>query len=473
MSLASTRHVQRNPSQGSLLAAPTKEGWIRGTTKRYAQLSEFKQDLLAADQPIRCIHRAIELIGRRPERATSIAHALMGEGPVDDDLADLIVDLTPEQKRIFSDVLLTFRRRRTPEEAPKTLAKLKALSEWMTLRAKDLTSASTASISTASSENSSAHWEFAKTKCSTIGVLLDAMTPEERLKLPDTFLECLDGPNRLVFMKKMSISDALQLNVKHRYELLQALASTHRENPAAHVGGLTKSVRSYATAIQALTDSILSSEECFESGSAVLSEVWRLARCDRHVDGEISRFLLRRMQEDFVENSPRGTAVSASSYEHYPLMFAVSHLSTVHADHAIEHLSQAPCTSSQARLMVGALAGSLQLDLIHRFLKVDGYSREALKPLLMQPSVQWLKEFTASFVELNSPPKTRVLQAAATALGSPRVSQIVRNGLGNHWVEPAAKRPTTRGESQRRDNFGASAVSGVAAWILVVGRRFF
>lgn len=461
MSSALTRQVQRNPGQGNSLAAPQKETLIGRMTARYDQLSEFKQDLLAADQPIRCIHRAIELIGRRPERATPIAHALMGIGPADDDLADLIVDLTLEQKQIFCDVLRTNRRRCFSEEAPKTLAKLNGLSERMALRAKDLTAASTAA-----SENSSAHWDFAKTKCKTLGALLDEMTPEMRLKLPDTFVECLDGPSRLEFMKRMSISDALHLNVAHRYELLLALASTHRENPAARIGSSIKPVRPQVTRIQALIDSILSSEECGESGSEILSEVWRRARCDGHVDSEISRFLLRRMQEDFIENSVRGTAVSASSYEHYPLMFVVSHLPTVHADPAMEHLSEAPCNSRQARPLVSALAESKQWDLIHRFLKIDGYSLEVLRSLLTNASVQWLKEFTASFVDLNSPPKTRALQAAVTALGSQRVSQVVRNCLGNHWVEPAAKRPPTRAESQRRENSGLSFFSGVAARII-------
>lgn len=453
--LASTRHPQRN-GQCHPLAVIKNESSIGGLTSRYARLSEFKLDLLAEDQAILCIHRAIELVGKSSERATAIAHALMGLGPADDDLADLVGRLTLEQKHTFCEVLQTRRWGLRTEDASKTLAKLQALADRMTLRAKDLTCASVAS--TASSEKSSAHWDFAKTRCSTLSPLLDEMTPEDRLEFADTFLECLDRPSRLVFMKKMPLKEVLGLKVKHRHELLLARASLYLKTSS-------KQKHSLFPSIQALTDSILSSEECRGCGSAVLGDIWHLARCDQHVDSELGRFLLGRMQKDFLVKSPKGAATQASSYEHYPLMFAFSHLSTVHADQAREHLHRVDGSVAQARLMVDALAGTQEWDLLHRFLEREGYSRETLKRLLAQAPASWLRDFAASFVDLNSRTKTQALQAAVTALSSPRVSQVVRTVLGKHWVEPKTK-PSAQREL-RNERYVPSKLSGVLASILV------
>ncbi len=458
--LASTRQPQRN-GECHPLAAGKQESSIRGLTGRCARLSEFKLDLLAEDQAIRCIHRAIELIGKRSERATAIAHALMGLGPADDDLADLVGRLTLEQKHTFCEVLQTRRWGLRTEDASKTLAKLQALADRMTQRAKDQTCGSVAS--TASTEKSSAHWDFAKTKCSTLGALLDEITPEDLLEFTDTFLDCLDRPSRLVFMKKMPLTEVLGLKVKHRHELLQARASTYLKTSSKQKHPLFPS-------IQALTDSILSSEECRGSGSAVLSDIWHLARCDLHVDSELGRFLLGRMQKDFLVEFPKGTSIQASSYEHYPLMLAFSHLSTVHADQAREHLHRVNGSVAQARLMVDALAGTQEWDLLHRFLEREGYSREALKRLLAQAPASWLSDFVASFVDLNSRTKTQALQAAVTALGSPRVSQVVRSVLGKHWIEPKTK-PSAQPE-RRNERYVASRLSGVLASILVFVYRY-
>lgn len=385
-------------SRGTLPATPTRELLVERMQKRYNGLSSFKRDLLAEDNPIQCIHRAIELIESGAAGSKSIVHAMMGLGPVDEKLANEVSKLTLEQKNVFKEVLSTMRRGWQTEDAPKTLIKLKALSEWMTSRLNVL-----APSSNASTEASSSHWR--------------GHDKQRRPSLP----------------KRMPIEEA---------------------------------------------ECILASKECSESRRALLNELWREEGCDHQVDSEISRFLLGKMQEEFQEDLRMGRAVSASTYAQYPLMFTISHLCEEefsvpalfrkYAAHAWAHLNQAPCSVSEARLLASALAKMAQFDLMHWFLEMEGYSLTALKPLLAQGSASWLRELTASFVGLKSPAKTRAFQAAVTALGSPRVTGIVRQCLGDHWVKPAAKRPALR----RSENYVAQKVSDIAATIAAGFRRF-
>lgn len=397
--LSSSPRALHNPSRDTSPAAPTREQLVERMQKRYNALSSFKQDLLAEDTSIQCINRAIELIESGSAGSKSIAHAMMGLGPADKNLVNEIAKLTLEQKNVFKEVLSTMRRGWQTEDAPKTLIKLKALSEWMISRLNVLTSKSNAST-----EASSGHWRG------------------------------LDEQRRSSLQKRMPIADALMPKVAHRQEA----------DGSSREGGLP------SVSFMVQTESVLASKKCSESRRILLKALWREAGCDRCVVGENSRFLLRKMQEEFQEDCRMGRAISASTYEQYPLMFAVSHLCEEefglpamrgkYADQAWKYLSQAPCSVGEARLMAGALAKIEQFDLMHWFLEIEGYSLKALMPLLAQGSASWLREFTASFAGLKSTAKTRALQTAVTALGSPRVADIVREGVGDHWVEPATKR---------------------------------
>lgn len=465
MTFSATPNVPRASHQGNLPAAPTAQTLTGSMAARYDKLHEFERDLLAAERPIQWVHRAIELIGRRPERATSIAHALMGLGPADGDLADGLSDLSLAQKRIFCDVLRTNRRGWIKEDAGKTLAKLTALSERMGASLQKLRSESNAS-----DEGLSVLWAFARKGYKNFDQVLNASMPEERPALVDSILDDACPADRLSLMKKMPLRAVLKLRVEHRYEWLTALAATHRGAAAPPAGRCTQKPDTDLASIRVLTESILSSQECKGSTGAVLAELWDLARCDEHPGSEISRFLLFRMQEDFTEHAPKGMTDSASAYEHYPLMLAISHLSTAHADQARAHLHRTDCSDAQARLMVDALAGTQEWDLLHRFLEREGYSRDTLKRLLAQASASWLSDFAASFVDLNSREKIKRLQAAVTALGNPRVSQVVRKALGSHWIEPETK-PSTQREP-RNERYVASKLSGVLASILVGVYRY-
>ncbi|MBU7572316.1 MAG: hypothetical protein KAF64_03090 [Hydrogenophaga sp.] len=419
--LSSVPRAPHSPGRETLPAAPTRELLIERMQKRYNALSRFKQDLLAEDTPIQCINRAIELIQSGSAESKSIAHAMMGLGPADKNLANEIANLTLEQKNVFKEVLSTMRRGWQTEDARKTLIKLQALSEWMTSRLNVLTPKSNAST-----EASSGHWRG------------------------------LDEQRRPSLQKRMPIVEALMPKVAHRQEA----------DSLSRGGGLP------SVSFMVQTESVLASEKCRESRRTLLNDLWRETGCDRCVVSENSRFLLRKMQEEFQEDARMGRAISASTYEQYPLMFAVSHLcedefgppplSGKYVDQAWRYLSQAPCSTGEARLLASALAKMAQFDLMHWFLEVDGYSLKALTPLLAQGSASWLRELTASFVGLKSTAKTRALQTAVTALGSPRVADIVRKGLGDHWVEPSMRFP-----QMRPRNHLAEKVAGIGTSIAV------